>query len=93
MFLDEDIWKAAQHYRLVILGVKRLLEMAPERTAWLKACIQKNTEHLLVYVYDSVKSPDESLCALAMRVGLRLTVRGSDPRVAVAELISVAELI
>lgn len=87
MFLDEELWQSQSGYRLVILGVRRLLEVPPESAARLRQHLQKKKEHLLAYVFASADDAGEDLEDLAARAGLRLTVRGAGARVALAEAV------
>jgi len=82
---DDDLWRSAGPFRLIIVGVTRLLEIPPDHAARLRTHLREQSQHLLVYAYQSAPDEAEDLTRLAGRAGLRLI--GSDPhsRAALAE--------
>jgi len=70
MFESELPWPAGRRYALAILMPGRLLEVDPERAAWLRAKLQAHADHLLVYAYGDWLDRHGNLANLARQAGL-----------------------
>jgi SAM-dependent methyltransferase len=81
MLAGEDLSALRRHYRLVILGINRLLEVSQERARQFTQEIRRWCDYLLVYRYPSAE-PLLDLDALADGFDLRVTVRTADAVVA-----------
>ena len=77
MFAGNDRAALRRRYRLVMLGVNRLLEAPEERARQLLEEIRQWTEYLLIYSYPSAGSASD-LDAVADRLGLRIAIRTPD---------------
>lgn len=84
LFEDEALWDRGFEYHLVLLAIRRLVEVPPEVATRLKRRL--SDQRLLVYVYPEAHESSAHLDALAARAGLRLTVVGEAGRVALAEI-------
>jgi hypothetical protein len=77
MFESELPWADGRRYALAILMPGRLLEVEPERAAWLRAKLQAHAGHLLVYAYGDWLTRHGNLANLARLAGL--TPLDADP--------------
>jgi hypothetical protein len=69
---SEAPWSDVRRYTLALLMPGRLLEVPPDRAAWLRARLRAACDRLLVYAYDDWRARYGSLRGLVDRAGLRL---------------------
>jgi 2-polyprenyl-3-methyl-5-hydroxy-6-metoxy-1,4-benzoquinol methylase len=84
IFASGDLSPLDRRYRLVLIGINRLLEASGERGRQLADEIQKRSDFVLVYRYPSASESAQDLDLLARQFGLRLTDRAIDSAVAAA---------
>ena len=84
MFSAEPPWQTRSDYALVLLAVRRLLEVRPEDAARLRKQLAR--QRVLLYVYGSEDELPDDVAVLAARAGLRLSMVGTTPQVALAEV-------
>ena len=84
MFSAEPPWQTRSDYALVLLAVRRLLEVRPEDAARLRKHLAR--QRVLLYVYGAEDELPDDVAVLAARAGLRLSAVGTTPQVALAEV-------
>jgi len=87
LFDVDALWPEGRRYALAVLMPGRLLEVTPDRAAWLRARLASHCDRILIYNYhDSWLARYGSLQSLATAAGLAVTSVKEDLAVGFAKV-------